>query len=352
MVGPMEICLTLLIRMTWELIMRLLLWAKSTCMICILILRIPSQRLHSSFKLQLSWVLFYSRWQKKILLFTIGHQLIIIRTQFFKVSLGLNPRIFVYEDHLWSIKGHYSAAINDEEPIAWDFVNREYILPISVVHFYLYLIFGEKSLTFVKRNMISLPSPLLLQDLYHLCLRILTPASTSEGLTSVLADMSLNLFKKDLMTHFDIPFNLADHKDSSLYFAYQKYKTFLQANQTLAELCSSEEWAGKKPSVTDLIEIFQSKSMWHSHHSKAFSRVSDYPEMVSWLEKKKDVASNIEVWGYEKALYNFKDLFAYLDGKLKEEDRSKFKGKAKAKNESKSGSRLKKEEDKKKKASK
>jgi hypothetical protein len=92
--------------------------------------------------------------------------------------------------------------------------------------------------------------------------------------------------------------------------------------------------------------------MWHSHHSKAFSRVSDYPEIVSWLEKKKDVASNIEVWGYEKVLYNFKDLFAYLDGKLKEEGRSKSKGKAKAKNESKSGSGLKKRGDKKKKASK
>jgi hypothetical protein len=140
----MEMCLTLLIRMTWELIMRLLLWAKSTCTICVLILRIPSQRLHSSFKLQLPWVLFYPSWQKKILLFAVGHQLIIIRTWFFEVSLGLNPRIFVYEDHLWNIKGRYSTAINDEEPIAWDFVNGEYILPISVVCFYLYLIFGKK----------------------------------------------------------------------------------------------------------------------------------------------------------------------------------------------------------------
>jgi hypothetical protein len=54
-----------------------------------------------------------------------------------------------------------------------------------------------------------------------------TPASTSEGLTSVLADMSLSPFKKDLMTRLDIPFNLADRKDSSLHFAYQKYKAFL-----------------------------------------------------------------------------------------------------------------------------
>jgi hypothetical protein len=133
------------------------------------------------------------------------------------------------------------------------------------------------------------------------------------------------------MTRLDIPFNLADRKDGSLHFAYQKYKAFLQAMQTLAELSSSGEWEGKKPSVTDLIEIFQSKSMWHLHHSEAFSRVSDYPEMVSWLEKKKDAPSNVEVWGYEKALYNFKDLFAHLDSKLKEEGKSRHKGKAKAK---------------------
>jgi hypothetical protein len=238
-VGPMEMCLTLLICMTWELIMRLLLWAKSTCMICILILCIPSQRLHSSFKLQLPWVLFYPSWQKKILLFAVGHQLIIIRTWFFEVSLGLNPRIFVYKDHLWNIKEHYSTAINDEEPIAWDFVNGEYILPISVICFYLYLIFGKnKSDICQKEHDFSFQSITPTGSTSSLP-RDSTPASTSEGLTSVLANMSLSPFKKDLMTRLDISFNLADHKDSSFHFAYQKYKAFLQANQTLAELCGS-----------------------------------------------------------------------------------------------------------------
>jgi len=65
---------------------------------------------------------------------------------------------------------------------------------------------------------------------------------------------------------------MADHMDGSLHLAYQKYKAFLEANATLALLCASGEWEGKKPSVTDLIEIFQSKSMWHSHYAKAFPR--------------------------------------------------------------------------------
>jgi hypothetical protein len=50
-----------------------------------------------------------------------------------KVSSGHNSRIFVYEDDLWNIKGCYSTAIKDEEPITWDFINGEYVLPISIV---------------------------------------------------------------------------------------------------------------------------------------------------------------------------------------------------------------------------
>jgi hypothetical protein len=40
----------------------------------------------------------------------------------------------------------------------------------------------KKSLTFVKRNMISLPSPLLLQDLHHLCLGILLQPQPQKAL--------------------------------------------------------------------------------------------------------------------------------------------------------------------------
>jgi hypothetical protein len=56
----------------------------------------------------------------------------------FSDFLGLNPRIFVYEEDLWNIKGRYSTAIKDEEPVTWDFINGEYILPISVVGYTLF----------------------------------------------------------------------------------------------------------------------------------------------------------------------------------------------------------------------
>jgi len=177
--------------------------------------------------------------------------------------------------------------------------------------------------------------------------------ATSLSTPPSISTTTLTVVKIDLMTHLNIPLKLADRMDGSLHFAYQGYKAFLEANTTLALLCASGEWVGKKPSVTDMIEIFQSKSMWHSHHAKAFSKVADYPEMVSWLDKEKDAPSNIAVWGFEKSVCHFKDLFAFLALKEKEGGKlgSKGKGKMKAKNGS-SGSGLKKKGDKKKKSAK
>ena len=73
----------------------------------------------------------------------------------------------------------------------------------------------------------------------------------------------------------------------------------------------------------DLIELFVSKSYWHSHLKPNFSKVSNYPLMVEWLENdSENSVSNFEVWGVEKANYNFKDLHTWL---------AQGKGKKKAK---------------------
>ena len=65
-----------------------------------------------------------------------------------------------------------------------------------------------------------------------------------------------------------------------------------------------------------------SKSFWHSHHRRSFPRVLSHPLLVEWLEHGQDCPSNLEVWGFEKSSYNFKDLAEYLDKK-----REKGKGK-------------------------
>ena len=58
---------------------------------------------------------------------------VFFRISLFNFLIGKNAKVFVYEDKLWNMKGRYSSAVEDEEPITWDFVNGEYILPLSVV---------------------------------------------------------------------------------------------------------------------------------------------------------------------------------------------------------------------------
>ena len=111
-----------------------------------------------------------------------------------------------------------------------------------------------------------------------------------------------------LLTHF------ADRTDCGLHVAYQKYKAHLEACHTYEKMVADKTWFWKKLSSVDLIELFVSKSFWHSHFKPLFSKVSDYPLMVEWLENELlDSVSNQEVWGEEKSSYNFKDLCAWLD---------------------------------------
>ena len=44
-------------------------------------------------------------------------------------------------------------------------------------------------------------------------------------------------------------------------------------------------------------------------YGKAFPKLADYPAMVSWLENSDDKLSDLELWGVEKAMYGFSDLF-------------------------------------------
>jgi hypothetical protein len=68
-----------------------------------------------------------------------------------------------------------------------------------------------------------------------------------------------------------------------------------------------------KPSNTSLIEVFTSKSMWFSHYKPAFSKISQYPEMVKWLEDSDEKGSSLEVWGVEKANYSLVDLRKFVE---------------------------------------
>jgi hypothetical protein len=136
-------------------------------------------------------------------------------------------------------------------------------------------------------------------------------------------DPGLNSFKMDILIQLGVAPDLSDRCDGGLHQAYEKYKAYLQACKTYGEMISNKTWVGDKLTGADLIQLFISKSYFHSHYKKFFSKVSNYPELVDWLEGNPEAPSDIELWGEEKASYTFKDLEIFLE----EHGRKKKKGK-------------------------
>jgi hypothetical protein len=161
-------------------------------------------------------------------------------------------------------------------------------------------------------------------------------SSVAPSITSANSVMSSsNPFKDQLITLLQIPVHLTDRTEGDLRSAYQKYLGYLQAVATLESLIANGAWPGqmKKPSGTDIVECFISKSMYFTYYRPAFTKLSRYPEMVKWLENKDDVPSALEAWGLEKPTYSFKDLMNFVgnDGVLEEEVKDTGKRKVKEK---------------------
>jgi hypothetical protein len=117
----------------------------------------------------------------------------------------------------------------------------------------------------------------------------------------------LTPFREQLMTLLGVPARLTVCNDRNIRIAYEKYKAFLQASQTLSKMFSDGSWPGKIPCSMDLIKVFVSKSMWFSHYKPAFSKVANFPEIVLWLEDSDEKEMDLDVWGSEKGTYS--DLF-------------------------------------------
>ena len=164
--------------------------------------------------------------------------------------------------------------------------------------------------------------------------RLSTPGTTASATLASHPETSasgLESFKSEVLTQLGIPTHLADRTDRGLHVAYEKYKAYLEACQIYEKKLADGSWVGSKLTAVDLIQLFVSKSFWHSHYKPLFSKVSDYPDMVKWLEGAEDRLSNDVLWGYEKSSYQFKDLKAYLEKKRKGKGKGKGKGKVKEK---------------------
>jgi hypothetical protein len=157
--------------------------------------------------------------------------------------------------------------------------------------------------------------------------RLSTPATGSDIPVVHSAPSGTDSFAAGILSQLGIPIHMADRNDRGLLVAYEKYKAYLNACRAYQAKVADGSWVGGKLSGAELIQLFVSKSFWHSHYKPLFSKVSDYPDMQNWLEGKEDKLSDEILWGYKKGSYQFKDLKDYLE---KKEKKGKGKGKEKS----------------------
>jgi hypothetical protein len=161
-------------------------------------------------------------------------------------------------------------------------------------------------------------------------------ASSLRSASGTPGPSDIHLGREELLALLGIPAHLTERdKNHSLQDYYAKYQACLKAQQLLDKSSAEGKWPGKKPTSTEIVELFVSKSMWHSHFKHAFSNINNHPSMVKWLEGGEEGPTNLEAWGFEKAhaTYNFSDLFSYLDDARKDGKNRKGKkgGKGKKK---------------------
>ena len=140
----------------------------------------------------------------------------------------------------------------------------------------------------------------------------ITTSSVTTGVPTVLGP-SFTSFRDQLITLLHIPLELTSRAPADLRTSYQKYLAYLKAFSTMEKMVAAKTWPGKKPSATDIVECFISKTFWHDYYKASFPKMSSYPTMVRWLEGGDDAPSGLEAWGVDKLVYVFKDLVEFVN---------------------------------------
>jgi hypothetical protein len=129
-----------------------------------------------------------------------------------------------------------------------------------------------------------------------------------------------------LMKELNISSDVVDRSDTSLYMGYKKYKAIVAATHAASEIT----WEVRKPTDTEIIEIFVAKSSYHKN-LKHFKHVASYPDMQKWLENNDDSPSSLKVWGVHQESYTYANLEEWVlnRGTLDVGGKKKEKGKGK-----------------------
>jgi hypothetical protein len=121
-----------------------------------------------------------------------------------------------------------------------------------------------------------------------------------------------NPFRTELIRLLQIPVHLTDRSDATLQVAYSRWKAHAQAQQKLSEMVTAGTWPGQKPAAAQLADLFISKTNWFEFYCKAFRKISNFPDMIQWLEDAPDAGTSLVVWGFMKNRYGFADLIAHV----------------------------------------
>jgi hypothetical protein len=220
----------------------------------------------------------------------------------------LEYRIYVHEDGHWSVKGEFKNALEEDEDVIW-VREKDNKMMLSICAE------GKDSL--------DVPS-----------------VSHVPGLGASVAPVSVavgkgQLSKNELIAALNIPEHLTNYtKSPGLRLNYAKYKACLTAQDTLVRKMKDGSWpeGAKRPTVTEIVELFMSKSYWHKYITAAFHDISHYPLIKEWLEDLDNGPSDADVWGGVQTSYGFNDL---IKEKERRQQQNKAKGKGKAGNHNK-----------------
>ena len=130
--------------------------------------------------------------------------------------------------------------------------------------------------------------------------------------------------KNELKVLLQVDDGVASSQGKSVRIAYAKYKAGNAAVQQYDSIVTGGRWPKQYQTVTvtEIRQLFISKTVWHSLYVPCFQDIMKYEEMVAWLDGTgSDVPDNESLWGYQKATYLCSDLKGWL------QDRKKGKGK-------------------------
>jgi len=94
---------------------------------------------------------------------------------------------------------------------------------------------------------------------------------------------------------------------------FQRYQAVLAAQAKFTKLHKAGKWdAPFIPTQNDFIALVTSRTMWYNEYKKNFEQAERYPEMEEWLKESSEALTDIEIWGFERKVYQWSHLQKYF----------------------------------------